>query len=113
MSKTPNPAITRSTVARRESYKKWKQRRDAEEAQQIARAQQEAHRVMDMIDALRPRGAETDVQIEEHSEKPMDQVINKIRHPPLHKVAHHAQPWIAVIGFLLAFFAGLALGAAL
>jgi len=116
-----NPVITQATVNRRESYKEWKARRDAEEAQQVARAQREAHRVMDMIDALRPATATLPdvraVRIEDQTQ-PMDAVVDSIRMKPTHHfVDPHtirlAQRIPVYLGLMTAFMAGLAMGKAL
>ena len=116
-----NSVITQATVSRRESYKEWKQRRDMEEAQQVARAQREAHRVMDMIDALRPANATLPevraVQVVEQTQ-PRDAVVDSIRMKPTHHfVDPHtirlAQRIPIYLGLMTAFMAGLAMGKAL
>lgn len=120
MTNPTNPVISSASVMRRESYKEWKARRDAEEARKIAKAQVEAHRVMDMLDALRPAGAFNEVRavkIEEQTQ-PMDVVIEDIRMKPApHFVDPHtirlANRLSICFGLMTAFLAGLAVGAAL
>lgn len=115
MNKKSMPAIT-ADVQRRESYQDWRQRRNADETRRITRAHDAALHVMDVIDAISGPLPPTP--------SPMEKAVERIRmrpQPPavlppapvIHQIARNAQPYLALMGGLLAFFAGLALGKAL
>jgi len=116
MNKKSMPAITAATVQRRESYQDWRQRRNADETRRITRAHDAALHVMDVIDAISGPLPPTP--------SPMEKAVERIRmrpQPPavlppapvIHQIARNAQPYLALMGGLLSFFAGLALGKAL
>jgi len=115
MNKKPNPVIS-ADVQRRESYQDWRQRRNADETRRITRAHDAALHVMDVIDAISGPLPPTP--------SPMEKAVERIRmrpQPPavlppapvIHQIARNAQPYLALMGGLLLFFAGLALGKAL
>jgi len=115
MNKKPNPVIS-ADVHRRESYQDWRQRRNADETRRITRAHDAALHVMDVIDAISGPLPPTP--------SPMEKAVERIRmrpQPPavlppapvIHQIARNAQPYLALMGGLLLFFAGLALGKAL
>lgn len=115
MNKKPNPVIS-ADVHRRESYQDWRQRRNADETRRITRAHDAALHVMDVIDAISGPLPPTP--------SPMEKAVERIRmrpQPPavlppapvIHHIARNAQPYLALMGGLLLFFAGLALGKAL
>ena len=115
MNKKPNPVIS-ADVQRRESYQDWRQRRNADETRRITRAHDAALHVMDVIDAISGPLPPTP--------SPMEKAVERIRmrpQPPavlppapvIHQIARNDQPYLALMGGLLLFFAGLALGKAL
>lgn len=115
MNKKPNPVIS-ADVQRRESYQDWRQRRNADETRRITRAHDAALHVMDVIDAISGPLPPTP--------SPMEKAVERIRMRPqapailppapvIHQIARNAQPYLALMGGLLLFFAGLALGKAL
>lgn len=115
MNKKSMPVIS-ADVQRRESYQDWRQRRNADETRRITRAHDAALHVMDVIDAISGPLPPTP--------SPMEKAVERIRmrpQPPavlppapvIHQIARNAQPYLALMGGLLSFFAGLALGKAL
>lgn len=115
MNKKSMPVIS-ADVHRRESYQDWRQRRNADETRRITRAHDAALHVMDVIDAISGPLPPTP--------SPMEKAVERIRmrpQPPavlppapvIHQIARNAQPYLALMGGLLLFFAGLALGKAL
>lgn len=110
MNKKSMPAITAATVQRRESYKDWRQRRNADETQRITRAHDAALHVMDVIEAISgplPPPSSMEEAVAQLTMKPLPPA------PVIHQIARNAQPYLALMGGLLLFFAGLALGKAL
>ncbi len=105
--KTLNPAITASTVSRRESYPEWMKRREQEHAQQQARVQSAAHHVMDVIDAISgplPPPSPMEKAVEALKLRPVTAP------PRLHLIAREGAPYLTLIALIAAFLAGVVFG---